>query len=250
MSSYRPMNKTLMLLGASILTHGIMLSGAEARLVRYEINGKQYSYSTNNLAQTAEAKKRIAEAEAAEAAKAKNPIAATAFGFGKKKETDEVETQPKPASKGKAAASERDQTTEERADKGDTRPNKPDRRIATAKPLRVTAAPIREVVKPAEAPPPIAIPVAEPLDPQRQTKVKSVSFDVEAGIKTTIMIDGAIEEEPFDSSVLAYLVRETGKTSSLMAFVKQLRKAAPEDITGSIKTTTARPEDDELLRDE
>ena len=65
------MNKTLILLGASIVTHGMMFSGAEARLIRYEINGKQYSYSTNNRAQTAEAKKRIAAAKAAEAAKAK-----------------------------------------------------------------------------------------------------------------------------------------------------------------------------------
>src|ERR671917_206509 len=91
------MNKTLILLGASIITQGMMFSVAEARLVRYEINGKQYSYSTNNRAQTAEARKRIAAAKAVEAAKAKaeaekakNPLAA-AFGSTTQKEAKEAE---------------------------------------------------------------------------------------------------------------------------------------------------------------
>jgi hypothetical protein len=43
--------------------------GAEAKLVRYEINGQTYSYSTNNRQQTKEARQRIEAAAAAEAAR-------------------------------------------------------------------------------------------------------------------------------------------------------------------------------------
>jgi hypothetical protein len=79
-------------------------------------------------------------------------------------------------------------------------------------------------------------------------KVKSVSFDMQTGIKTTLMINGAIEEEPFDSSVLTFLAPEPEKGHSLTAYVNQLRKIAPEDATGSIQTSDAEPEDVSLIR--
>jgi ABC-type taurine transport system ATPase subunit len=90
--------------------------------------------------------------------------------------------------------------------------------------------------------------IAEPVDPQRRTKVQSISFDIQTGIKTTIMIDGTIEEEPFDSSALTFLAPEPERVSSLTAFVNQLRKMAPEDTTGSIRTSVAEPEDTRLIR--
>jgi hypothetical protein len=86
--------------------------------------------------------------------------------------------------------------------------------------------------------------IAEPLSQEdRARKVKTISFDVQSGIKTTVMLDGAVEEEPFDSSVLAQLAPEQGRANSLTAFVKQLRQAspdAPEEAMGSI-AAAARP---------
>ena len=59
-----------------------MLSGAQAKMVRYEINGQRYSYNTNNREQVEEARRRIAAANAAYAAwlkaqaeRASNPLA-------------------------------------------------------------------------------------------------------------------------------------------------------------------------------
>src|SRR5829696_8410176 len=59
-----------------------MLGGAEAKMVRYEINGRRYSYNTNNREQVEEARRRIAAANAADAARLKaeaerasNPLA-------------------------------------------------------------------------------------------------------------------------------------------------------------------------------
>lgn len=64
--------------------------------------------------------------------------------------------------------------------------------------------------------------VAKPLD---KAAIKSVSFDVESGIKTVQMKDGSIHEELFDESVLL----GPGKTKesdaeSLTSFVNQLRR--------------------------
>lgn len=63
--------------------------------------------------------------------------------------------------------------------------------------------------------------------------IKSVSFDVASGIKTTIMTDGSIHEEPFDSSTLAKLDDDPEDAESLNAFVRQLRKAVSVETTGS-----------------
>ncbi|HKH27490.1 MAG TPA: hypothetical protein VKA61_04040 [Sphingomicrobium sp.] len=59
-----------------------MLGGAQAKMVRYEINGQRYSYNTNNREQVEEARRRIAAANAAYAAwlkaqaeRASNPLA-------------------------------------------------------------------------------------------------------------------------------------------------------------------------------
>jgi len=46
------------------------LGTAEAKLVRYEINGQRYSYSTNNRQQVREARQRIQAAQEAAAATA------------------------------------------------------------------------------------------------------------------------------------------------------------------------------------
>jgi hypothetical protein len=249
------MNRTLILLGVSIVTLGTMLSRAEARLVRYEINGKQYSYSTNNHAQTAEARKRIAAAKAAEAAKAKadaekagNPLAA-AFGSTAQKEAKEAEARLQQILSGPTqymAASQlaRDAVSGAGRKTQDQQP----RQASVAKPPQRSNAVVREPVKPIDVLAPAAPLIAEPVDLQGQAKVKTVSFDIESGIRTTIMTDGSIEEEPFDSSVLSILAPEPERMNSLAAFVNQLRKAAPEDATGSIRTSAAEPNDTSLIR--
>lgn len=249
------MKTTLILLGAAIVTHGMMFSGAEARLIRYEINGKQYSYSTNNRAQTAEARKRIEAAKAAEAAKAKaeaekakNPLAA-AFGSATQKEAKEAEERLQKTLSGPMEYMAVSQAVRDQGGASDKKPqDKQPRLVATKppqKPIAIVRTPARPVLASAVAE---SLVIAEPVDPQRQLKVKSVSFDMQTGIKTTIMINDEIEEEPFDSSALAFLAPEPAKGHSLTAYVHQLRKIAPEEATGSVRTSAAEPEDVALIR--
>ncbi|MBB3018440.1 hypothetical protein FHR70_001494 [Microvirga lupini] len=251
MCSYKPMKKTLIVLGASIVTHGMMFSGAEARLVRYEINGKQYSYSTNNRAQTAEARRRIEAAKAAEAAKAKaeaekarNPLAA-AFSSATQKEAKDAEQRLQQILSGPAEYMAVSQPV--RGSDRKPQEKQPDLVAAKApqKPITVVRAPARPILASAVTK---SLVIAEPVAPERRTNVRSVSFDMQTGIKTTIMTNGDIEEEPFDSSALAFLTPKPEKGHSLMAFVNQLRKVAPEEATGSIQTTLADPEDASLIR--
>ncbi len=252
------MRKTFTLLGASVVVFGFMNGASEARLVRYEINGKQYSYSTNNIAQTAEAKKRIAAAKAAEAAKSKadaekskNPLAA-AFGSKAQKEAEETEKQLQQILADKTPADEAEKPavkfSSERnvkiADKiSDKTPEKPARQIIVTKPPPKAVAPI---LAQAVATPRIVPVVAEPLNTEAAAKLKSITFNVESGIRTIIKVDGTIEEEPFDSRVLSYLMPELENANSLVAFVKQLRRLSQEEATGSIRTSVAEPE---LARD-
>jgi hypothetical protein len=229
---------------------GAMPHQAEARLVRYEINGKQYSYSTNNIAQTAEAKRRIAAAKAAEAGKAraeeektKFPLAA-AFGSQTQKEAAEAKKQLEQLLSGKDQAVEAPKPAPERRTAQGPKPqDKPSPQISEAKAPQPTLAPLKvTAIRTGMSRPTSSPAIAEPLTERFQTRVKSVTFDVATGIKTTIMIDGAVEEEPFDSSMLAHLDPELGPGNSLMAFVKQLRKTAPEDAVGSITPKTGQPE--------
>ncbi len=64
------MRKNIALLGAAGISASLVVGSAEAKLIRYEINGQRYSYSTNNIQQTKEARQRIEAAAAAEAARA------------------------------------------------------------------------------------------------------------------------------------------------------------------------------------
>jgi hypothetical protein len=240
------MRKTFTLLGASVVIFGIMNSAGEARLVRYEINGKQYSYSTNNIAQTAEAKKRIAAAKAAEAKavaeKSKFPLTA-AFGSQAQKDAEETEKQLRQIL-AKAPADEAEEPfVKVSSDRDGKAQDKPSRQATVSKPPQKAVAPIRSQ---AVSLPRIVPVVAEPLDAAAATKLKSITFNVESGIRTIIKVDGTIEEEPFDSRVLSYLIPELENANSLVAFVRQLRQLSQEEATGSIRTSVAEPE---LVRD-
>jgi len=240
-----PMNKMLLLLGSSALMLGVTIHSAEARKVYYEINGKRYSYSTNNRAQTAEARKRIEAARVAEAAKAKaeaerstNPLTA-AFGSPVQREASEAEGRLQQVLAGGEVVEAPATSLERRAARRSSGTSKAD-----AAPQR-TAALVQEPSRQARMPVTAPSPIAEPVRlPDRPGKVKSISFDVETGIKTTIMVDGTVEEEPFDSSMLSHLAPDHGATNSLTAFVKQLRQTTPsssEEATGSIARTPDRP---------
>ena len=63
--------------GAFAVALGATLGSAEAKLVRYEINGQRYSYSTKNRQQVLEAQQRIQAATAkaqADAERSANPL--------------------------------------------------------------------------------------------------------------------------------------------------------------------------------
>ena len=72
------MRKNIVLLGAAGISASLVAGSAEAKLIRYEINGQRYSYSTNNRQQTLEARERIAAAAAAESAQARADAEAAA----------------------------------------------------------------------------------------------------------------------------------------------------------------------------
>lgn len=259
------MNSTRIFLGASVILLCVASTGAEARKVTYEINGKQYSYSTNNRAQTALAQKRIAAAKKAAAARAKadqeraeHPLVAI-VGSAIQQEAKEAEKALKALLDEKVVPGEKvekveyvaidpapapERRTERRERRRESRKSETKREVATAPSPQPQASPLKVSKQPAPA---LAaeVPVASPPAPEQVAhtnlnKVRSISYDVETGIKTTIMVDGAIEEEPFDTSVLSHLAAEQERARSLMAFVNQLRKAAPEETTGSI-TASALP---------
>jgi hypothetical protein len=242
------MNKSAILLGASAVLFGVLTSGAEARKVTYEINGKRYSYSTNNIAQTKQARERIAAAKAAEAAKSKaeaeranNPLTAT-FGSQAQKEAKEAEDKLLQVLSGKARIEDAALPSVERHADRRTKRQDSRTRMASAVPIAVPPMGIKEPMGSQSLSAMAAPAIAQPLDTQHRARIKSVSFDVETGIKTTIKIDGTVEEEPFDSSVLSHLAPEKGKANSLTAFVNQLRKILPEETTGSIQTSGAEPQ--------
>ncbi|WP_414471584.1 hypothetical protein [Microvirga sp. M2] len=237
----------------SVIVLAVVSSSAEARKVYYDINGKRYSYSTNNRAEAARARERIAAAKAAKAAKAKaeeevakHPLV-KALGSTTQREArlaqeklDELLDGPSSTEARKSSPERWALLKEKRKDDGTD--EQATKAAASAPVPHVTAAVLQE---PAHTPPILVAaplpPVAEPAGPSFRTKIRSISFDVETGIKTTVMIDGAVEEEPFDSGVLAHIASEQGQANSLVAFVKKLRKVASDEATGSIMAGAARP---------
>jgi serine phosphatase RsbU (regulator of sigma subunit) len=65
------MSRKLIGCGVVGLAFCVAAGGAQAKLIRYEIDGKRYSYSSNNIQQTREARRRIEAASAATAAEAR-----------------------------------------------------------------------------------------------------------------------------------------------------------------------------------
>lgn len=252
------MNKILTMIGASAIALGVMSEGAEAKKVFYEINGQRYSYDTNNPEQVVAARKRIEAANAADAAKAKadaeragNPLVSV-FGSQAQREATEAKARVEQliAEQGQAAAIKRQRPSqaagEERRKK---QAEEQGQNSADKQAERQDASTEQEGTAPAAAPRSASPPDSpvDPANPRNTSKptLKSVSFDVESGIKTVIMTDGSIHEEPFDSSVLSKLVSEQGGGNSLTAYVDQLRKGSAAETTGSTISGAARPTPDE-----
>lgn len=239
------MNKKIwMSLGTTALALLLMSGGAEARKVSYEINGKRFTYDTNDPQQVAAARKRIEAANAADAARAKaeaekasTPLVSV-FGSQAQNEASQAKARLEQVlaeedaaeaarKQERPSASRRDvqvrEPAEDQAALADDGRDKKDRSKDTAGDRRVPAS-----VATTDA-------AEEPATQQVGTKpmVKSVSFDIESGIKTIIMSDGSIQEEPFDSNMLAKLAFEQDSSGSLTDFVNQIRKASPDETTGS-----------------
>jgi hypothetical protein len=255
------MNKTLRIVAASTFMIGAAIVGAEAKKVSYDINGQRFTYDTSNPAQVEIARKRIEAANAADAAKAKadaervqNPLVAT-FGSPIQREAaqakarlDQILAEQAQADAAlKRQRSVRDEPRRKQADESaspaSTSPEStPDKVGATApgeQPAPAAAAeqsPAPSAPKPATA----EAPAVQPVQPEgAPPTIKSVSFDVASGIKTTVMTDGSIREEPFDSSTLAQIDDDPDDADSLNAFVKQLRKAVSVETTGSTVSNAA-----------
>lgn len=190
---------------------GILLAGAlgfalvgptgpaEAKKVYYEINGQRYSYSTNNIAETEQARERIAAANAAAAAKARaeaelasNPLARV---FGSRAQTEAQEAEARVRQLISAQPRERPKARSEA--KSEPKPARTLVRPAAPSPKQVAA---RSKQRPVE-PKPAAI--SSTASAARADGVRSVSYDYESGIKTIMMKDGSVHEELFDASALA-----------------------------------------------
>jgi hypothetical protein len=228
-----------------------MIGGAQAKMVRYEINGQTYWYSTNNRQQTEEARQRISAANAAAAAKSKadaelaaNPLAGI-FGTETQRQAKDAQARFEQAVSRPAASA--DQSVAPEKSKRVTRapakasPERPAPAEARKPPLLAKARSERLARAEAKKPPeptkrsarvvpaqPAVVPVkriAEPAEKDGPPKpaVKSVSFDLSSGIKTIEMTDGTVHEEPFDAKALSKLEPAQPAASALTGFVDQVR---------------------------
>src|SRR3954447_11025289 len=191
---------------AGALASLVMLGGVQAKMVRYEINGQRYSYNTNIREQVEEARRRIAAANAAYGAwlkaaaeRASNPLAPV-LGSPTQREAAEAQTHLKhvlsssppagPAAGSetgrKAAAAERtrvarEPTARKEAITGFVPRAEPEH---PGKPQKVAARP-------------------KPTQETRESAVQSIHLDPDTGIKTTLMADGSVHEEPFEPRAAA-----------------------------------------------
>jgi hypothetical protein len=210
--------------GLSVFAGGlaslVMLGGAQAKMVRYEINGQRYSYNTNNREQVEEARRRIAAANAAyaawlkvEAERASNPLARV-LGSPTQRDAAEAQTrlrhvlsssppaEPAAGSEAgrRAAAAERTRVAREPTARREASPGFVPRAEPEhpGKPHKVAARPKPSApVKTAEKPSTPKSEKPKSTQENRESAVRSIHFDPDTGIKTTLMTDGTVHEEPF-----------------------------------------------------
>jgi hypothetical protein len=243
------MSKVITSLGTSIVAFGILIGGLEAKTVSYDINGQRYSYDTGNRKQAAAAQKQIEAAKIAEAAKTKaaaeranNPLV-TIFGSQTQREAAEAQAQLEKIVSDQQQATAINKSQRPMSDTKDEGVQN----VASAKTGELAAVNDREqtaalAIAPVEtAAPRLSSPdQRKPAEPARSgeapaTAIKSISLDVETGIKTVIRTDGSIQEELFDPGILSKLASEHGSIGSVstVAATDPQPKTAPEDMTGS-----------------
>jgi hypothetical protein len=222
-----------------------MLGGAQAKMVRYEINGQRYSYNTNNRQQVEEARRRIAAANAAyaarlkaEAERASNPLAAV-LGSPTQREAAEALARlrhRRRRSRLRARRPERTRVAREPTPRKEgipgfvpraepEHPGKPHKVAARSKP----SAPVETAEKPAT---PKSAKVAARPKPTKETRepaVQSVHFDPDTGIKTTLMTDGTVHEEPFEPRAAASSRQGGPKAEDVTSGLHKPGKAEPKN---------------------
>jgi hypothetical protein len=234
----------------------VMLGGAQAKMVRYEINGQRYSYNTNNREQVEEARRRIAAANAAyaawlkvEAERASNPLARV-LGSPTQREAAEAQARlrhvlsslppagPAAGSEAgrRAAAAERTRVASEPTPRKDAIPAFVPRAEPEhpGKPHKVAARPkLSDPVETAEttSTPKSAKVAARPKPAQetRDSAVQSIHFDPDSGIKTTLMTDGTVHEEPFEPPAAANSRQGAPTTEDVTSGLHKPGKAEPKN---------------------
>ena len=259
------MNRAGCLVGAGILLGG-MAGPVEARVVRYEIDGKVYAYETTDRQQVERARQRIGVAYAAYAAKVRadaelvsNPLLkvlgsraqweAAAAQARLQQVMSQQEPPPPAASPVTTRPSAKPQPTPKvgRADNRrplpelKTEPNRATARegtrsIVSAGPYEPKAAGGQSIVAPlisdatlGSAPKSISLPGAH------RPALKSVTLDLSSGIKTLQMTDGTIHEEPLESSTVSKLGSVEPAAESLTSFVEQVRSKRSDDAADPAK---------------
>lgn len=227
---------------------GLLLtaSGAEAKTVRYEIEGQRYSYSTKNLEQVAVARERMDAARAAAEARAKaeaersaNPLV-RAFGSQAQRDAAAADARLREVLAG---------NTSQEASPAPRVRRAPAREVARAE-RKTAARPSAQVARRE---------VHEPVDtgslvsperaarPQRGTvqndrrapaapKVEAIVFDFASGIKTIHMADGSVDEDVFDRSMAASLKKAPRSGGPRISFVNEgAQNAAPAEAAAPAK---------------
>jgi hypothetical protein len=195
------MHKGRCLGGAVVLALASLAGRVEARVVRYEINGKVYAYDTTDRQRVERARQRIEAANAADVAQAaanaelaRSPLAVL-FGSPAQREAaaakarlQQVMSQPEsapPAIWSAAPAPSFAAGAHSRPDLSMVRAKHAPHALKAAEERSSGAGPTSD---------------APGLrDGAQKSALKSVTFDFGSGIKTMLMTDGTISEEPFEA---------------------------------------------------
>jgi hypothetical protein len=220
-----------------------VVGGAEAKLVRYDIDGQSYSYSTNNHEQTAVARERMAAAKAAADARAKAQAEASANplvrAFGSQAQRDaaaadarlrEVLARNAPPQAAPASVEVRRAAPPREAAKAEPKtPERPTRvaRGAAQDPLDTGSL---ERQTPARAAQSTRGARSAPAAPN----VDAIVYDFASGIKTIHMADGSVDEDVFDRAMAASLKRAQRSGGPRVSFVNE-DSAAPEQTRDAAK---------------
>jgi hypothetical protein len=182
-------------------------------MVRYEVNGQRFSFSTKDRAQFELARQRINAANAAVAARAKanaelaaNPFV-RAFGSQSQNEAKTAEANlarvlaTAPRTSEPSPRDERTPVVTGRLSSRDTLPST----------LRTSNSrePVRQASRATSVDQEVRPPRSEPklIEPTFSPKVEAIVFDFGSKIRTVLRADGTVEEEPFETAAAEKLKR-------------------------------------------